>query len=30
MSGETNNGVVKFSIGHPAAMHGVKIDNAMA
>jgi Domain of Unknown Function (DUF1259) len=29
MSGETNNGMVKFSIGHPAAMHGVKIDNAM-
>src|SRR6266403_976809 len=29
MSGETNNGMVKFSIGHPATMHGVKIDNAM-
>ena len=29
MSGEVNNGMVKFSIGHPAAMHGVKIDNAM-
>ena len=29
MSGETNNGMVKFAIGHPAAMHGVKIDNAM-
>lgn len=29
MSGETNNGMVKFTIGHPAAMHGVKIDNAM-
>jgi hypothetical protein len=29
MSGETNNGMVKFSIGHPAAMHGVKIANAM-
>jgi Domain of Unknown Function (DUF1259) len=29
MSGETNNGMVKFSIGHPARMHGVKIDNAM-
>jgi hypothetical protein len=29
MTGETNNGMVKFSIGHPATMHGVKIDNAM-
>jgi len=29
MSGETNNGMVKFSIGHPATMHGVEIDNAM-
>ncbi len=29
MSGETNNGMVKFSIGHPATMHGAKIDNAM-
>jgi uncharacterized protein DUF1259 len=29
MSGETNNGMVKFAIGHPATMHGVKIDNAM-
>ena len=29
MTGETNNGMVKFSIGHPAMMHGVKIDNAM-
>lgn len=29
MSGETSNGMVKFSIGHPATMHGVKIDNAM-
>jgi hypothetical protein len=29
MSGETNNGMVKFTIGHPATMHGVKIDNAM-
>jgi hypothetical protein len=29
MSGEVNNGMVKFSIGHPATMHGVKIDNAM-
>jgi Domain of Unknown Function (DUF1259) len=29
MSGEANNGMVKFSIGHPATMHGVKIDNAM-
>jgi hypothetical protein len=29
LSGETNNGMVKFSIGHPATMHGVKIGNAM-
>ena len=29
MSGEVNSGMVKFSIGHPATMHGVKIDNAM-
>lgn len=29
MSGEVNNGMVKFSMGHPAGMHGVKIDNAM-
>jgi Domain of Unknown Function (DUF1259) len=29
MSGETNSGMVKFSIGHPATMHGVKIGNAM-
>jgi Domain of Unknown Function (DUF1259) len=29
MSGETNNGMVKFTIGHPATMHGIKIDNAM-
>jgi hypothetical protein len=29
ISGEVNNGLVKFSIGHPATMHGVKIDNAM-
>lgn len=29
MSGEVSNGMVKFSIGHPATMHGVKIDNAM-
>ena len=29
MSGETNNGMVKFTIGHPATMHGVKLDNAM-
>src|SRR5438045_9643797 len=26
-SGEVKNGMVKFSIGHPATMHGVKIDN---
>jgi hypothetical protein len=29
LSGEVNNGMVKFSLGHPATMHGVKIDNAM-
>ena len=29
LSGEINAGMVKFSIGHPATMHGVKIDNAM-
>jgi len=29
ITGEANNGMVKFSIGHPAMMHGVKIDNAM-
>src|SRR6478736_4261228 len=29
MTGETNNGMVKFTIGHPTTMHGVKIDNAM-
>jgi len=29
MTGETNNGMVKFTIGHPTTMHGVKIDKAM-
>jgi Domain of Unknown Function (DUF1259) len=29
MKGEENNGMVKFSIGRPATMHGVRIDNAM-
>ena len=29
MSGEANNGMVKYTIGHAATMHGVKIDNAM-
>jgi hypothetical protein len=29
LSSEVNNGMVKFTIGHPATMHGVKIDNAM-
>ena len=29
MSGEANNGMVKFTIGHPASMQGVKIGNAM-
>src|SRR5437762_7608195 len=29
MNSEVSNGMVKFTIGHPATMHGVKIDNAM-
>jgi hypothetical protein len=29
LTGEVNNGMVKFSLGHPATMHGIKIDNAM-
>lgn len=29
LNGEVNNGMVKFSLGHPATMDGVKIDNAM-
>src|SRR5438270_11199213 len=29
MTGEANNGMVKFTIGHAATMHRVKIDNAM-
>jgi len=29
MSNEANNGMVKFTIGRPATMDGVKIDNAM-
>lgn len=29
LSGEVNDGMVKFSLGHPVTMHGVKIDNAM-
>jgi hypothetical protein len=29
MNGDTSNGMVRFTIGHPATMHGVKIDNAM-
>jgi hypothetical protein len=29
MSSETNKGMVKFSLGHPATMNDVKIDNAM-
>jgi len=29
MKGEENNDMVKFSIGRPAMMHGVKINNAM-
>ena len=29
LNGEVNNGMLKFSLGHPAMMHGVKIDNTM-
>lgn len=29
MQGEANNGMVKFTIGRPATMHGVKIDKDM-
>jgi hypothetical protein len=29
MTGETNNGMVKFTIGRPATMHGVNIDKEM-
>jgi Domain of Unknown Function (DUF1259) len=29
MKGEANNGMVKFTIGRPAKMHGTNIDNAM-
>src|ERR1700730_11565110 len=29
MNGEANNGMLKFTIGHPAMMHGVKIDKDM-
>jgi len=29
VSGDANNGLVKFTFGRPATMHGVKIDNAM-
>jgi hypothetical protein len=29
MSGEANSGMVKFTIGRPATMHGVKIDKDM-
>jgi uncharacterized protein DUF1259 len=28
-NGEANNGMVKFTFGRPAMMHGVKIDNTM-
>jgi Domain of Unknown Function (DUF1259) len=28
-NGEANNGMVKFTFGRPATMHGVKIDNTM-
>ena len=29
VSGDGNNGMVKFTFGRPATMHGVKIDNTM-
>ena len=29
LSGDANNGMMKFTIGRPAAMHGVKIDKEM-
>jgi hypothetical protein len=29
LSGEVNNGMVKFTIGHPATMDGIKVDNDM-
>ena len=29
VSGDANNGMVKFTFGRPATMHGVKIDNTM-
>jgi hypothetical protein len=29
MTGDVNNGMVKFTIGRPATMHGVKIDKEM-
>lgn len=29
MQGESKDGIVKFTIGRPATMHGVKIDNTM-
>jgi Domain of Unknown Function (DUF1259) len=29
MQGETKDGMVKFTVGRPATMHGVKIDNTM-
>jgi Domain of Unknown Function (DUF1259) len=29
MSGDTNNGMLKFTIGRPAKMHGVAINNVM-
>jgi hypothetical protein len=29
LSGDVNNGMVKFTIGRPATMHGVKIDRDM-
>ena len=29
VTGDANNGIVKFTFGRPATMHGVKIDNTM-
>ena len=29
VTGDANNGMVKFTFGRPATMHGVKIDNTM-
>jgi hypothetical protein len=29
VGGDVNNGMVKFTFGRPATMHGIKIDNTM-